>query len=412
MTGKWEDDLRDALVHAAEAAPRAPRELPALVASRSRRRRARRQALLAAAMVAVIAGGVAVAVRESAGPAVEHAVQPARPEESRSATDETSRSVPRRPVITAADPVGEVWPGAVWKIPAKLPGGQKLRPLLFLDDRTLLAQTWESFEKADAIHAYDLETGDSRKIADIRTPKGVHASEFAVGSGRIVWQTIKVAGRRGTSEFWSVPVTGGTPEAIATGRPVKGRGDALAVVGDRLVFSLLEGGVHTVPLAGGEVSAVAGAEGHHLLSWPWVGTPGEYTPDNEPSFAKLRNAETGETSEAVVHPGEKFVRCGVLTCTGVRPDQTPFQRRRDGSGERVLPEEAPHGLAADRFMTVHLPKGGQVLHDLVTGRSGDLGLRPDKLGRSVSVQPALGDGRLVQYPLGKELVVIDLARIE
>lgn len=391
MNQELEDDLRSALGHASERAPLAPGGLSAHIVSRSRRRRMRTHALLAAATVVVIAGGAGLALRGTDGDAQPVAVNP-------------TWSAPAMP-----DPVEKVWPEAVWKIPAKLPGVGKYQPRRFIDDHTVLLETWESFEKANAVYAYDLGTGQVRKIADIRTPKGVYASGFTVGGGRIVWQTIADMATR----FWSVPISGGTPEPIATDRTVKGRGDGLAVVGDRLAFSLLEGGVFTVPLGGGTVTAVEGAAGHHILRWPWVGTPGDYTPDNEPSFETLLNAETGQTSKALVRPGEEYVRCGVKTCVGIRPDETNFYRLRDGSQERDLPASAVLGLAADRFIAFYPDRRetGQVLYDLATGTSGDLGLRPASKKQSIYVEPGLGDGRLVAYQLKNEYVIIDLTKI-
>lgn len=394
MTRELEDDLHRLLTRAADRAPRAPSGFPARIVTRSRRRRARGRGLLAAAAVVLVVGGIGVTVRDGAGP--DTARHPAP-----SPVPTTTASA--RPAL-----VERVWPEAVWKIPVKLPGGRKGRPQIFLDDRTLLLETWESHEKADALYAYDLETGEARRITAIRTPKGVFASGYAVGAGRIVWQTIE----GGRTRFWSAPVEGGDPVAVATDREVRGRGDELTVVGDRIAFSLLEGGVFTLPLGGGSVEAVPGADRHHILRWPWVGTPGEYTPDGETSFEELLNAETGETSRAVVRPGERDVRCGVTTCTGTSPEGRPFSRLRDGSGERDLPDST-YGLAADRFMTVRLPppSGGQVLLDLATGRAADLGFRTDAEGRSIHVQPGIGDGRLVSFELDGQYVVIDLARI-
>ncbi|MEU4330234.1 hypothetical protein [Nonomuraea dietziae] len=154
------------------------------------------------------------------------------------------------------------------------------------------------------------------------------------------------------------------------------------------------------------------SERHHILNWPWVGTPGQYTPDNEPSFEEILDAETGQVSKALVRPGEEDVRCGVTTCTGRRSDGSFFHRLRDGSSEQDLPERTL-GLAFDRFATVHLHPGrGQVLLDLTTGRSGDLGLRPDAEGQVSSIQPGIDPyDRLVAYELEGRYVIIDLARI-
>ncbi|MFI6909804.1 TolB family protein [Nonomuraea sp. NPDC050394] len=386
-----EEELRSALGHAAERAPHAPQGLPAHIANRSRRRRIRANALMAAVAVVVIAGGAAVALR---GEPRQHPIPAVRP------TPTPSR-------ITEAEPVEKVWPAAVTKIPGKLRGGAKIRPLKLIDGRSVLFETWESHEKANAIYAYDLEARTSRKITDIRTPKGVYADTWTISTDRVFWSTIEDGG----TGLWSVPLAGGGTERLAT---VPGRVDAMAVAGDRLAFSVMDGGgVSTIPFGGGKVEAVRGAERHHILSWPWVGTPSEYTPNGETSYEEIVNAETGETSRAVVRAGETQVRCGVLTCVGVRPDRTAFMRLRDGTQERDLPEAPLLGLADDRFMTVQFDRagGGQALLDLATGRTGDIGMRPGDDGGMPVIQLGPGDGRFVDYPLNGDHVIIDLSKI-
>ncbi|MEV0826423.1 TolB family protein [Nonomuraea rubra] len=388
-----ENDLTRVLGRAAESAPQAPSDLPTQVMGRSRRRRTHTLTAvtaLAAAGVVVVAGGVTLSVRGPQEPPPV-AVDPG----PTSSAEQT----------TNPDPVEKVWPDAVWKIPQQ---SRKLRPVIFIDDHTLLLETWASHEKADALYAYELETGRTRKITDIRTPKGVYASAFTAGAGRIFWQTIENTRTR----LWSVPISGGKPAVVPTDTPIRQGADKLVVAGDRLAFSAFRtGGVFTVPVEGGAVTPVENAGRHHILSWPWVGTPGEYTPNQEPSFEELYNVETGELSKALVRPGDRYVRCGVTTCVGQNAAGKPFFRLRDGSQERELEESAMHGLSQDRFMTVHPPGRDQALVDLVTGESGDLGLRPDAKGQMTSVQPGITNDRLVWYEVKGKLVIIDLARI-
>ena len=377
----------------------------------SLRRRTRVQTLVAALAVAVVASGAVVAVRGAGGDPAPPVVNPTQAPNPVTATPSPSG---KQEFVTPEPIEKKVWPQAVWKIPAKLPGIRKYQPRIFIDDRTLLLETWESFEKANAIYAYDLDRGQVRKITDIRTPKGVFASGYTAGAGRIVWQTIDVVDGSRITEFWSVPIAGGRPTVIDTSAPVKGGVDRLTMVGDRLAFSVIEGGVFTVPLGGGTVEPVAGADRHHILRWPWVGTPGEHTPNHETSFEDLLNVETGETSKAVVRPGEENVRCGVTTCVGDRRGSPSFYRLRDGSQERDLPGSASLGLAADRFQTVFspVPRGGQYLIDLATGESGDLGLRPpDAKGQSIVVELGIGGRGLVSYPIKGKNVIIDLTKI-
>ncbi|MFI7222113.1 hypothetical protein ACIBO5_02745 [Nonomuraea angiospora] len=384
MSTELEDDLSRVLGRAAEGAPQAPTGFPGRIAARSRRRRTRTWTLVAAVAMVIVAGGLGVTLRGA---------DEARPAQTRS-----------------PDPVEKVWPDAVWKIPRQLPNLPDFRPLIFIDDRTVLLWTPKSDGRADAIHAYDLGTGRTRKIADIPSAKWEYSSYFAVGAGRIVWQMID---KNDHTRFWSVPVSGGKPAAIDTGGPVRAHSEKLAVAGDRVAFSLADGGVFTFPLRGGSVTPVAGAERHHILRWPWVATPSDYRQDREPSFRELLNAETGQASNAVVRPGERYVRCGVTTCVGMRPDDTRFYRLRDGSRERDLPGSPVLGLGDDRFLAADPPgaAGGQVLLDLATGKQGDLGLRPSGKGRMTGVEPNILDGGLVSYQLKDQYMIIDLARI-
>ncbi|WP_327085037.1 hypothetical protein OIE66_21995 [Nonomuraea sp. NBC_01738] len=394
MTAELEDELRRVIERGSGLAPRAPRGLGAQVAARSRRRRTRAHALVAAAAVMLVAGGVGASVRLVGGDP--QPATPPLPAPTASATT-TAQAIP--------DPLEQVWPDAVWTMPAKLPGGRAFQPRIFLDDRTILLETWSSFEKADGVYAYDLETGDTRKITTIRTPKGVFASYYATDGKRLFWQTIESKGTR----FWSVPLSGGRPSPV--GPLVKGGSDELAVDGDKLAWSVSDGGVFTMPLTGGPPTPVPGAERLHILRWPWAGTPGDYTPDNETSFAELLNTETGEKSVALVRPGERNVRCGVTHCVGM-VGRAWFYRLRDGSQERPLEQSAGLGLAFDRFTTIMLADmQGQALVDLFTGRSADLGLRFQEKGSHVSIQPGIVRGRLIGYELNGRYVIIDLARI-
>ncbi|MFC5816783.1 hypothetical protein [Nonomuraea harbinensis] len=446
MSTELEAGLRRALGKAAERAPRAPSDLSGRMVTRSRKRRARGQALIAAVAVVVIAGGVGAVVRgagNDSGPASERSEieiprdarepettpggpfqtdQPGEPETTPGRqTDQpgepeaTSGGPPqgdRQPPAKIPPALEKVWPDAVWRIPDKLPNGREYHPRAFIDDHTILVETWAGHELANAIYAYDVETRKARKITDIRTSTGKHADGFQVVGDRVYFEAF---GDSGASRFWWVPVRGGEPREIRMTETIRGRSDAFAVAGDRLAFSLGEnGGVYTVPIKGGAPTPVPGAERHHILRWPWVGTPGEYTPDNEPSFQRLLNAETGETSTAVVHPGEQYVRCGVTHCAGVRQDGSGFHRLRDGSDERDLPPGAHAELAADRFTTGPLARftDGQVLYDVRTGRSAHLEHAPSEEGGVSVVRLRSAQGPLVAHRLPGEYQIVNLDGID
>ncbi|MEU4536317.1 hypothetical protein AB0G15_15775 [Streptosporangium sp. NPDC023825] len=416
-----EDKLSRVLAGAADQVPeRARIRLSAAVRARRRPRRAP-AALLAAAAVVVVAGGAGTAVRALGPPAVK---QPAV-----SATD-AQGPTPQPPPAPEEKPppIERVWPGALHKLPAKLPDGRAYYPQSLLDDRTMLVMTGRSDGARQFLWTYDLEGGGPRRIAEIPTRNStLYAEGVTAGGGDVVWwASYKESGRQRVARIWTVPVGGGTPRKVAD-VPLedimrKGHIGKLEVVGRDVVFSLESGGVYRVPLRGGEPRAVPGAEGRYLLRWPWVGLhldrdnpriQGNVT--NLVVFAKLFNVETGARRDAVVKPEEKFVRCGIDRCygqslpTGAGPRN--FVRDRDGSRERVLPPEIQLGddPGLERFYKRAPVTGGVFLYDLVTGTSADLGVRGKKMG--ITPLPDGGFDRLMAYRVGKRMYVVDLAAI-
>ncbi|WP_440081453.1 TolB family protein [Streptosporangium sp. LJ11] len=431
MNDDLEANLRSALGHASERAPHAPSSLSAHIVARSRRRGTRARALATAAAalaVAVVAGGLAVAVRGAANHPDPTAADP-------TAVSSAGTAEPRLPgeVSEIPDPVEKVWPQAVRKIPALLPDGRELRPHAFIDDHTLLTGTWSSLEKSDALYAYDMDSAKIRKITDIPTPKGTvtFAFDFTIGAGQVVWWTTRNIGDEKLADLWAAPLAGGEARLVASHRNGEEDADEAldppAVTGDgRIAFSFRESdGVFTVPLGGGAVKPVAGAERHHVMRWPWVGTAGmfdfleETTSAELTALAELLNVETGEKRTAVVNPGELDVQCGLTACIGRKAGGGFFHRLRDGSREKELPFVPAHAFGdfVGRFQSSTYRKErkseGALLHDLVTGRSGDFGVRPGKNGLQI---PGPGAGmsgeRLISYRLGDQRVVIDLSKID
>ncbi|GGO83237.1 TolB family protein [Nonomuraea cavernae] len=402
-----EETLRRTLGHAAGQAPPAPDRLAEAVEAGYRRRRHRGQALLAAGAVVLLAGGAAIALRGETLQTLPATV----PTETPSAVS-----------TTPPPPIEQVWPQAVRTLPVKLPGGRTIREIRRIDDHTLLVTTWSRFERTNAVYAYDLDTRKLRKIADVPTPRGtvLYASGFEVGGGRVLWWTALEGGK---GQIWSAPLAGGQAEIVVTHPVDDGGFDALEVAGDRIVFSVRAGGVFTAPLGGGPAEPVEGGTGMHLLAWPWIGPSGGYGPTDEPRFGSIRNVETGETDTAVTQVDEKHIVCGLTFCVGAKPTGPSFHRLRDGSGEQKLPG-GMHPLALPgRFHTASvLGEGprrqglgvgrqvlGAVLYDMTTGKSADLGVRPEDDGLRMSYP----DNRrpLLVYTVGDQLRVIDLTRI-
>lgn len=407
-----ESKLSRTLTHAAARAPHAPGNLAGTVEVRYRGRRRRGQALLAAAAVVVLAGGTSYALRG---------------EDIRAVPATSATATPAQARLTELPaPIEQVWPEAVRKIPARLPDGRAFQPLAFLDERTLLVTTQQRSEVADAVHAYDLEGGDLRKIADVPASEdaALFSSGFTVGADQVVWWTNLEDGR---TQIWSAPLAGGEARVVDTiersGPDTQGI-DGLAVTGDRVVFSLNAGGVFAVPLGGGTAKPVEGGAGLHLLSWPWAGTVDMSGPQ-EPQFGTIRNLETGEIRTALVRPGEKEVTCGLTVCIGWAADGTAFHRSRDGSWEKASPcgPSTPPGRFCATVVGSDRRPLGVALYDTTTGKAADLGIRPAEgstattkgtvgTGPSVIWTPHLeGDQPLLSYIVGDTRYVVDLRKI-
>ncbi|MER6173081.1 hypothetical protein [Streptosporangium sp. NPDC001681] len=412
-----EEKLTRVLATAADQVPRrTPYELSEVVGARYRRRRARPAALLAAVAVLVVAGGAGAAVRALGARAV--------PEPAVNATG-TPGPTPRpepEPAEKLPPRIERVWPRALHKIPAKLPDGREYHPQLLLDDRTLLVMTGVSDGTRQFLWTYDLASGRPTRIAEIPPTRGsaIFADGVAAGGGNIVWwASYKKPGGQRVARIWTVPTGGGRPRQVTDVQlenvMKQGHIRALAVVGSDVVFSRESGGVYRVPLRGGEPRAVPGTEGRHLLQWPWVGRHTKHTdPSKLVAFSELFNVETRKRRDAVVRPGESFVRCGVNLCSGTMPPEGELPRRfvrdRDGSRERALPRNVQLGddPGLERFFKL-INQKGVALYDMVTGRSADLGIRPAKDG-STEI-PDGGLDRLMTYRIGDRMHVVDLAAI-
>lgn len=415
-----EETISRTLGHAAERAPRQPGALAARVEGRYRRRRARTRAVLAVAAAAVVAtAGVVLADGEGRDPAA-----PA------SAVAETRQGIALSALARRPEIVRMAWPKAVTEIPGKLGDGREFFPVSFIDDTTLLVETWKSGERArrdssfppDALYAYDLRSARTRKIVEL--PE--QSSGFTLSDGKIIWW----AQSDGIGRFYSVPVSGGRPALIATHKLGRTIGDSdvakLQVVGDKVVFSLRSGGVFSVPLSGGWVEQVPGSDGKQLLSWPWAGNTIEVlltgtdigTIMQSVGFDRIRNLETGREDLAILRSGETSAQCGVSSCMVRKADGGLVIRRRDGSAERRLPSSGSllSPLARDRFYTDFLREGnvptGAVLVDAQTGTVADLGVQPDEKG--ALFRPVIGeDERLLAYLLDDgSYRVIDLSKIK
>ncbi|WP_344841163.1 hypothetical protein [Nonomuraea dietziae] len=102
------------------------------------------------------------------------------------------------------------------------------------------------------------------------------------------------------------------------------------------MLSVLKGGVFSVPLNGGQVTPVERGSGLHLLSWPWAGSPGTWTPPDGVAVHPPGQPETGTSGR---RPGTaRESRCWPVRCPVLPRDDAAvperFTRLRDGSEQR------------------------------------------------------------------------------
>ncbi|MBT2231045.1 hypothetical protein [Nonomuraea sp. NEAU-A123] len=395
-----EERLSRTLGHAAERAPRLAAPAAERLETGYRQRRHRSQALLAAAAVVVLAGGVAVGLQTVGDGKALPAVGPSE--------------VPSAMIsaATTAKPIEKLWPQAVWKMPVNDSQGRELHPVALTDDGTLLVKAWREVEEPEALYLYDLAGGDLRKIADIPTSKkaGV-ASNFSMGEGVVAWWTSTKTSVR----LWTAPLTGGEPRQVAEHKTRDNLIDSLAVAKGTIVFSVMKGGVFSVPLDGGQVTPIDRGTDLHLLSWPWAGSPGSWSPKDGAPFTHLVNLETGQTSDAApARRGEKLLACGVRSCLSTMGNGSrAFTRARDGSEQQEVPTgyQIPEPPGQSRFYVRNLRSDapGLGLYDLKTGTLADLGIGDEASQGEVPVADRAG--RMMTYRTERGRYVIDLSRI-
>ncbi|MEU7743943.1 hypothetical protein [Nonomuraea sp. NPDC049158] len=395
-----EERLSRTLGHAAERAPRMTAPAGERLETSYRRRRQRSQALLAAAAVAVVAGGMVVGLRAVGGGQAQTAVGPS--------------GAPSAAISAAtAELVEKVWPQAVWKMPVKDSAGKELHPIALTDDGTLLVEARGKVEQPETLYLYDLAGGDLRKITDVRAPKKAEgiAANFSMGEGVVAWWTSTKTSVR----LWAAPLTGGAARQVAERRTGGDMIDSLAVANGAIVFSMQKGGVFSVPVHGGQVTPIDRGTELHLLSWPWAGSPGTWSPKDGAPFTHLVNLETGQTSDAApARQGEQLLACGVQSCIATTSGGAKaFTRPRDGSKQQEVPTgfQIPEPPSQSRFYvrTLTSDSPGLGLYDLKSGTLADLGIRNEAAQGEVPVADRAG--RMMTYRTVNGRYVIDLSRI-
>jgi hypothetical protein len=406
MTEQLEEALSRTLDHAAARAPVPPGDLLSRVESGHRKRRNVRLAVSAGGLTAACAAvlSVTLVVQNLSGTAEQAAPGPVTAGPVKTDPQPSSTLPPQAKAV----PIEKLWPKAVHRISNELPDGRSFIPMTLADDQTLLVVVESSFEKANELLAYDLKTKAVRKITDVVTPAKatVFASNFTVGDGQVIWYTMV----ENTSQIWTAPVSGG-PAFKVTEAP--GSPKFLAVADGKAFWSLeeLDGGLFQAPLTGGSAARVPGTAHEHILSWPWVASPGPKFPtdpiENQVVNRKARNLQTGETRTTKISaPG--LWSCGLSWCYGTDVKGVVRAELRDGTLSRTVNISSNADSAApslDRFLFGGGP-GGVTLYDFRTGKIGSI-----PLVNSASASPREPYNRLYPGLAKNGYLIVDLAAI-
>lgn len=407
MTEELEKALRRTFKDAAERAPKAPPGIG--FAPRSPRMHGRPSRML----LAVTAAAVAVAGTTIGGRALLNGTSRGTPP-AKHVTSAPSPSL--RPWKKMKVPaIEKVWPGVAVRVPKTFPNGRVFHPEGIIDDHTIAVTTDSSFEKGDAVYAYDLRTHATRQITTVVTPPGtkVFASGFTVGSGYVAWWLANATGM----QIWAAPISGGPARVVAHANG--GAPSQLTIDGRDVVWSPnTVGGVYRAPLAGsGSPRLVPGSASMHLLQWPWIGTPlaklntGSIRDNFGVAFAQVKNVVTGETRSARLTDRAVW-QCGPTWCVGANDQFVTEAQRRDGSGRRAIPSTSLGAFSLsppimDRFV-ITVPSGGSVaVYDLRTGKVGDLRVR----GNGGLVSATNSASRLYWTTTNGGYVIVDLGKI-
>jgi len=277
---------------------------------------------------------------------------------------------PRPQTQTTGTPVEQLWPRALFQMPAKNADGWRYRPITAINATEVLLTAEPSLDKAGKIEVYDTKTGKSRVVTEIPAAPGLKEpfqAAISTDGTNVVWYT---GGRKdgvSVSELWWAPLSGGKAKLAVTLPGAAADIDAVGTDGRSIVWSMGKGGVYRKPFVGGAPHRVPGAEGLHLISWPWAGDAGNVFIEPDRNQSKIVNLANGTVTKTVIKDGMKGLRCGRVWCVG-RQGGTAFVQRLDGTGIVKIPGRGfiggprPYPIL-DRFLP-----SGEAVFDLNTGK--------------------------------------------
>ncbi|MGW0482812.1 hypothetical protein [Nonomuraea sp. NPDC003214] len=392
--------------------------LAAAVAARrrARRRRQRVSMALAAASVVLVAGGTMAVWRGEPRVSVEPAVAV-----TTVSPGEVASAVPR---VAEVKPVAEVWPEAVFTMPAAAPDGWKYRPVTGISPTEVLLTAESSFEKAGRLEIYDTTARTTRVVGDMPAPEGVKGyfvQDVEVGERHFAWYGTTPNDSDKWADFWIIPREGGTAQRVGEVTGDLANVERIGLTEDALVWSVRDGGVHRLPLSGGEPEKVAGSDGLHLDSWPYaVGyAPGERGQKNQD---RRVNLVTGEKTPLPASGSVTKLTCAAEWCYGDAKGGGLLVQGLDGSDATLLPSLGFHGeVLGDRFASVMPVRGDAdpakeyvapvAVYDPATGKiAGVNRVSPDgsaSYGSGTSSSPTT----IMYWGKGPEVTVMNLAAV-
>ncbi|WP_049557900.1 hypothetical protein [Nonomuraea sp. SBT364] len=389
---RTEDELVTALREGVKGAPES--DLLAGV-TRLRKRRARRRAqfLAAAAVVAVAGTGTAV-IRGAAvdGPPQPQGSVTASAEVSATVTATVTASATTSPEsVRRQDAVaGELWPDAVFTMPAENSDGWRYRPITAISPTEVLLSAESSFEKAGKFEVYDSATGTARVVAEVPEDdrlKRYITQSVTVDGENLAWYAYgEQADGTQIRDIWTVPLAGGDPRLVTSRVGEDADLDAIALDGDHVVWSEVDGGVWRHPLGGSTPEKIPGSDGLHLIKWPWASDVADLPGDMERSQTRLVNLEDGSNVSVQAPPGVERLRCGPVWCFGRGSDGTVVTRV-DGSQPPRRIQVSSGGPARYPILDRFLP-ASMAVYDLATGKLAAFGGTGTWYGMGVSSEPS------------------------
>jgi hypothetical protein len=360
---RTEDELTGALRAAAERAP-GEGDLLAGVETLRRQRTVRRvRTLAAAAAVVVVAiGGAGVRGILSIGGAgdVATTTTPTVPFPT------VTKTVTPDPQPGKAVPAVKLWPKAVFTVPTRNAEGMRYQPITGIGATEVLLLA--SSRDETRIEVYDTATKRTRVVTTVPMDLTAVPPTVTADGKNVAWKSSARKNGVSVRDIWTAPLSGGKARRVTTISGSRADIDAIAINGDRILWSERRGDVWGIPLSGGAAARIPAGHGLRLLRWPWASDAPAGPDTSVRNQSKVVDLTTGSTIKVVPPPGAQGLRCGPFWCFG--HDETgTFLQRIDGSNLRRLDD---HGSWVRQTMAPILNRfvvSDSGIYDIATGRT-------------------------------------------